>query len=70
MSLKLENTEKYLRQYTKSLLESVSNEISRKDRIREYDTRTINSPITASGKLLESFSIRTKHRRKFLCRTN
>lgn len=66
MSLKLENTEKYLRQYTKSLLESVSNEISRKDRIREYDTRTINSPITASGKLLESLKIIEKDKNSVL----
>ncbi len=60
MSFKLENTEKYLREYTKSLLSSLSDEILRKDRIREYATRTITSPITASGKLQESLKITEK----------
>jgi hypothetical protein len=60
MSFKLENTEKYLREYTKSLLSSLSDEILRKDRVREYATRTITSPITASGKLQESLKITEK----------
>ena len=57
MSLKLENTEKYLRQYTKSLLDNAIVEISRKDRKRDYPSRSVTTNITASGSLQESLKI-------------
>jgi len=66
MSLKLENTEKYLRQYTKSLLDNVVVEISRTDRAREYNQGTITSPIKASGSLQESLRIIEKDSKSVL----
>ena len=66
MSLKLENTEKYLRQYTKSLLDNVVVEISRTDRTREYNQGTITSPIKASGSLQESLRIIEKDSKSVL----
>ncbi len=57
MSLKLKNTEKYLRQYTKSLLDNAIVEISRKDRTRNYSSRPVTTNITASGSLQESLKI-------------
>lgn len=66
MSLKLENTEKYLRQYTKSLLDNVVVEISRTDRTREYNQGTITSPIKASGSLQESLRIVEKDNKSVL----
>ena len=66
MSLKLENTEKYLRQYTKSLLDNVVVEISRTDRTREYNQGTITSPIKASGSLQESLRIVEKDSKSLL----
>ena len=66
MSLKLENTEKYLRQYTKSLLDNVVVEISRTDRTREYNQGTITSPIKASGSLQESLRIVEKDSKSVL----
>jgi hypothetical protein len=66
MSLKLENTEKYLRQYTKSLLDNVVVEISRTDRTREYNQGTITSPIKASGSLQESLRIIEKDNKSVL----
>lgn len=57
MSFKLENTEKYLRQYTESLLDNVIVEISRINRTRNYGSRTVTSPIKASGSLQESLRI-------------
>ena len=57
MSFKLKNTEKYLRQYTESLLDNVIVEISRINRTRNYGSRTVTSPIKASGSLQESLRI-------------
>ena len=57
MSFKLKNTEKYLRQYTKSLLDNLIVEISRVNRNRNYASRTVTSPIKASGSLQESLKI-------------
>jgi hypothetical protein len=58
MSFKLENTEKYLREYTKSLLENAIVEIARKDRTRNYPSRPVTTNITASGSLQESLKIK------------
>ena len=57
MSLKLKNTEKYLKAYTKELLDITIKELDREDRVRNYNTQTITSKITASGNLKESLSI-------------
>tara|TARA_R110001606_G_scaffold379865_1_gene540097 strand:- start:77 stop:652 length:576 start_codon:yes stop_codon:yes gene_type:complete len=57
MSLKLKNTEKYLKAYTKELLDITIKELDRQDRVRNYNTQTITSRITASGSLKESLSI-------------
>tara|TARA_R110000772_G_scaffold257953_1_gene374979 strand:- start:77 stop:652 length:576 start_codon:yes stop_codon:yes gene_type:complete len=57
MSLKLKNTEKYLKAYTKELLDITIKELDREDRVRNYNTQTITSKITASGSLKESLSI-------------
>ena len=57
MSFKLKNTEKYLRQYTKSLLDNLIVEISRVNRTRNYASRTVTSPIKALGSLQESLKI-------------
>jgi hypothetical protein len=57
MSLKLKNTEKYLKEYTKRLLDSTIKELDKQNRIRKYNSQTITSPITASGSLKESLNI-------------
>ena len=57
MSLKLKNTEKYLREYTKKLLDITIEELDKKNRVRNYNTQTITSSITASGSLKESLNI-------------
>ena len=57
MSLKLKNTEKYLKAYTKELLDITIKELDRQDRVRNYNTQSITSRITASGSLKESLSI-------------
>ena len=57
MSFRLKNTEAYLRQYTKSLLDNLIVEISRVNRTRNYASRTVTSPIKASGSLQESLKI-------------
>ncbi len=54
MSLKLKNTEKYLKQYTKNLLDHSIVEISRKDRTRAYKSGIITGSINATGSLQES----------------
>tara|TARA_R110001606_G_C15010811_1_gene608435 strand:- start:3 stop:581 length:579 start_codon:yes stop_codon:yes gene_type:complete len=61
MSFKLENTKKYLKEYTKSLLEDAVVEIQRTDRTRNYSSRSITTNITASGSLEESLSIVEKN---------
>lgn len=66
MSFKLENTEKYLRQYAKSLLDSAVSEIERKDRVREYSTGNVTSPIEASGKLKDSLKLIEKDTKSVL----
>jgi len=66
MSFKLENTKKYLREYTKSLLENVIVEIARKDRVREYSTGNVTSPIEASGQLQESLKLIEKDTKSVL----
>jgi len=60
MRLKLKNTEKYLKAYTKELLKLTIKELDRDDRIRNYNTQTITSRITASGSLKESLNISEK----------
>ena len=66
MSFRLENTEKYLRQYAKSLLDSAISEIQRKDRVREYSTGNVTSPIQASGQLQESLKLIEKDTKSVL----
>jgi len=66
MSFKLKNTEKYLRQYTKSLLDNIIVEISRTNRTRNYGSRTVTSPIKASGSLQESLIIKEKDAKSVL----
>lgn len=66
MSFRLENTEKYLRQYAKSLLDSAITEIQRKDRVREYSTGNVTSPIEASGQLQESLKLIEKDTKSVL----
>jgi hypothetical protein len=66
MSFRLENTEKYLRQYAKSLLDSAISEIQRKDRVREYSTGNVTSPIEASGQLQESLKLIEKDTKSVL----
>ena len=46
MRLKLKNTEKYLKAYTKELLKLTIKELDRDDRIRNYNSQTITSKIT------------------------
>ena len=60
MRLKLKNTEKYLKAYTKELLKLTIKELDRDDRVRNYNTQTITSRITASGSLKESLNISEK----------
>jgi len=57
MSLKLKNTEKYLKKYTETLLNRLVYETSRIDRTRTYKSGTITGSITATGKLEQSFEI-------------
>ena len=57
MSFKLENTKKYLKQYTQSLLDISVKELNRKDRIRNYNSQSVTSSITASGSLQQSLKI-------------
>tara|TARA_R110002153_G_C13031772_1_gene468796 strand:+ start:43 stop:621 length:579 start_codon:yes stop_codon:yes gene_type:complete len=60
MRLKLKNTEKYLKAYTKELLKLTIKELDRDNRVRNYNTQTITSRITASGSLKESLNISEK----------
>ncbi len=60
MSFRLENTEKYLRQYTESLLDNAIVEVARKDRTRYYPSRPVTTNITASGSLQESLKLKEK----------
>jgi len=60
MRLKLKNTEKYLKQYTKGLLKLTIKELDREDRVRNYNSQTITSRITASGSLKDSLNISQK----------
>ena len=66
MSFKLENTKKYLKQYTQSLLDISVQELNRKDRVRNYNSQSITSRITASGSLQESLEITEKDTDKIL----
>jgi hypothetical protein len=66
MSFRLKNTKKYLRQYAKSLLDSAILEIKRKDRVREYSTGNVYSPIEASGELQESLKLIEKDTKSVL----
>tara|TARA_R110000868_G_scaffold138510_1_gene352695 strand:+ start:45 stop:623 length:579 start_codon:yes stop_codon:yes gene_type:complete len=66
MSFKLENTKKYLKQYTQSLLDISVKELNRKDRIRNYNSQSVTSSITASGSLQESLKIAEKDTDKIL----
>lgn len=66
MSFKLENTKKYLKQYTQSLLDISVKELNRKDRVRNYKSQSVTSSITASGSLQESLKITEKDTDKIL----
>ena len=66
MSFRLENTEKYLRQYTESLLDNTVVEIARKDRTRNYPSRPVTTNITASGSLQESLKLKEKKGKSIL----
>lgn len=66
MSFKLENTKKYLKQYTQSLLDNTVKELNRKDRVRNYKSQSVTSSITASGSLQESLKITEKDTDKIL----
>jgi hypothetical protein len=57
MSFKLKNTEKYLKQYTQSLIDISVKELNRKDRVRKYNSQSVTSSITASGSLQQSLKI-------------
>lgn len=54
MSLKLKNTEKYLKQYTEKLLDHAIVEISRTDRTRAYKSGVVTGPIKSTGSLQDS----------------
>ena len=58
MSLQLDNTKKYLAEYSKNLLELAKIEIERADRTRNYKTDSITGPINASGSLKDSLKLR------------
>ncbi len=62
MSLKLKNTEKYLKEYAKNIREKLIKETDREDRTRSYKSGNITSPITASGKLSESYKLQTSRK--------
>ena len=66
MSFKLKNTKRYLKQYTQSLLDISVKELNRKDRIRNYNSQSVTSSITASGSLQESLKIAEKDTNKIL----
>ena len=66
MSFKLENTKKYLKEYTQSLLDASVKELNRKDRVRNYNSQSVTSSITASGSLQESLNITEKNTDKIL----
>ena len=57
MSLKLRNTEKYLKTYSQDLYDSMVVEVARKDRTRNYKNRSITSSISASGDLQRSLKL-------------
>jgi len=57
MSLKLFNTKKYLREYSKNLLKLAYGEIEKTDRTRNYQSGKITGPIDASGSLKESLKL-------------
>ena len=57
MSLKLRNTEKYLKTYSQDLYDSMIVEVARKDRTRNYKNRAITSSISASGDLQRSLKL-------------
>lgn len=58
MSLKLNNTKKYLRDYSQNLLDLAYKEIERSDRTRSYKSGNITGAINASGSLKESLKLR------------
>lgn len=58
MSLKLDNTKKYLAEYSKNLLELAKIEIEKADRTRSYKSGNITGPINASGSLKDSLKLR------------
>ncbi len=66
MSFKLKNTKRYLKEYTESLLNISVQELNRKDRVRNYNSQSITSSITASGSLQESLEITEKDTDKIL----
>ena len=66
MSLKLDNTKKYLAEYTQGLLDASVKELNRKDRVRNYNSQSVTSSITASGSLQESLNITEKNTDKIL----
>jgi hypothetical protein len=66
MSLKLKNTEKYLKKYTETLLNRLVYETSRIDRTRTYKSGTITGSITATGKLEQSFEINHNKKKTLL----
>jgi hypothetical protein len=57
MSLKLRNTEKYLKTYSQDLYDSMIVDITRKDRTRNYKSGAITSSISASGDLVRSLKL-------------
>ena len=65
MSLRLYNTKKYLREYSKNLLKLAYNEIERTDRTRNYQSGKITGPINASGNLKEEFKKKLKNRKNY-----
>lgn len=58
MSMKLDNTKKYLAEYSKNLLKLAQIEIERADRTRSYKSGNITGAIDASGSLKESLKLR------------
>ena len=58
MSLRLNNTKKYLRDYSQNLLDLAYKEIERSDRTRSYKSGNITGAINASGSLKESLKLR------------
>ncbi len=66
MSFKLENTKKYLKEYTQGLLDASVKDLNRKDRVRNYNSQSVTSSITASGSLQESLNITEKNTDKIL----